>query len=116
MLLLAVLLASAAILVSAIGVHGPASATAELSDEPVTTTAPPVETRPPITANDFFPEERDVTSCIGVLERPGCGSESRGGWRQTLILVAIFGGLAVVFANVVRGVRKNRREQQSLLP
>jgi hypothetical protein len=103
MLLLAVLLAGAAILVSAIGLGEPASA---IEAPRTTTTIAPVETRPPITANDFFPEERDVTSCIGVLERPGCGSENRGGWRQTLILVAIFGGLAVVFANVARGVRK----------
>ena len=84
----------------------------EPPSEPVATT-PPVETRPPITANDFIPEERDLTSCIGVLERPGCGSESRGGWHQTLTLVAIFGGLAIVFGNVILGVRRNRRQQQS---
>ena len=62
--------------------------------------------RPPISANDFIPEDRDLTSCIGVLERPGCGSESRGGWRQTLVFVVLFVGLAIVFGNVVRGVRK----------
>lgn len=62
--------------------------------------------RPPITANEFFPEDRDLTSCIGVLERPGCGSEERGGWRQALTLLAVVGGLAIVFGNVVRSVRK----------
>jgi hypothetical protein len=105
------LLASAAILMSAISLGGPASAIGAPPSDAVATT-PPVEPRPPITANDFIPEERDLTSCIGVLERPGCGSESRGGWRQTMILVAIFGGLVVVFGNVARGVRKNRRAQQ----
>jgi hypothetical protein len=104
--LLAALLVGAAIFLVAIGLGAPASASSTPS------TAPPGETQPPITANDFIPEERDLTSCIGVLERPGCGSESRGGWRQTVILVAIFGGLAIIFGNVARGVRKNRRAQQ----
>ena len=85
------------------------------TSEPVPST-PPRETQPPNSANDFIPEERDLTSCIGVLERPGCGSESRGGWRQTLILLAIFAGLAVVFGNVARGVQRNRREQQQPPP
>ncbi|MFT4773031.1 MAG: hypothetical protein ACI83Y_000897 [Candidatus Azotimanducaceae bacterium] len=75
---------------------------------PVSTDAPvDVDTpRPPTTANDFFPEDRDLTSCIGVLERPGCGSEARGGWRQGLILLAVLGGLTIVFGNVVRSARK----------
>lgn len=83
------------------------------SDEPAPTepvaTQPPLETQPPVTANDFIPEDRDLTSCIGALERPGCGSESRGGWHQTLVLIAIGIGLFVVYFNVVRGVRKTRR-------
>ncbi|WP_395155699.1 hypothetical protein [Ilumatobacter sp.] len=62
--------------------------------------------RPPTTANDFFPEDRDLTSCVGVLERPGCGSEQRGGWRQGLILLAVLSGLAIVFGNVIRSSRK----------
>jgi hypothetical protein len=77
--------------------------------EPDTEPAPDTA-RPPTTANDFFPEDRDLTSCIGVLERPGCGSENRGGWRQTLVLIAIFAGLAVIFTNVVRGIRRNRSD------
>ncbi len=76
----------------------------------LTTTAPtPPETRPPISANDFIPDDRDLTSCIGVLERPGCGSESRGGWRQTLVFGALFVGLVFIFGNVARGVRKRDR-------
>jgi hypothetical protein len=74
-----------------------------------TTTSPPPNTRPPISANDFIPDDRDLTSCIGVLERPGCGSKSRGGWRQTLVFVAMFVGLVAVFGNVARGVRKRNR-------
>lgn len=85
------------VLVGSSGFDGPRAFASVPVDEPVTT------------ANDFLPEERDVTDCIGVLERPGCGSESRGGWRQTAILGAIFIGLGIVFGNVVRGVRKNRQ-------
>jgi hypothetical protein len=123
--MLLALIATAAIAVLTLGHGVPVSAieaargatvATVAAEEPTTSgpvaSTPPVETRPPITANDFIPEERDLTSCIGVLERPGCGSESRGGWRQTLILVAIFGGLTIVFGNVIRGVQRNRREQQ----
>ncbi|MDX2380019.1 MAG: hypothetical protein QNM02_09720 [Acidimicrobiia bacterium] len=70
--------------------------------------APPASTEPPITANDFFPEQRDVTDCIGVLERPGCGSESRGGWRQVLVFGLIAVGLVVVFTKITIEVRRNR--------
>ncbi len=84
------------------------SAIALASDEPMSGATTPDITRPPISANDFIPEDRDLTSCIGVLERPGCGSEGRGGWRQTLVFGAMFLGLALVFGNVVRGVRKRK--------
>lgn len=68
----------------------------------------PVATESPIATNEFIPEERDLTDCIGVLERPGCGSERRGGWRQTAVLGVILLGLVIVFGNVARGVRRNR--------
>ena len=91
--------------------EGIESAIAPAAAEPVAaapTTTPNI-TQPPVSDNDFIPEDRDLTSCIGVLERPGCGSESRGGWRQTLVFGAMFLGLALVFGNVVRGVRKRNR-------
>lgn len=83
-------------------------ASASAPPSTVETTLPP-NTQPPISANDFIPDERDLTSCIGVLERPGCGSESRGGWRQTLVFGALFVGLVIVFGNVARGVHKRNR-------
>lgn len=87
-------------------------ASASAPPSTVETTLPPntqPNTQPPISANDFIPDERDLTSCIGVLERPGCGSESRGGWRQTLVFGALFVGLVIVFGNVARGVHKRNR-------
>lgn len=88
----------------------PVALTTGTDPEPSSSTVP-VATDSPIATNDFLPDDpgRDLTDCIGVLERPGCGNENRGGWRQTLVLVAIGIGLVIVFGNVVRGVRRNRR-------
>jgi hypothetical protein len=66
----------------------------------------PSGTPPPVTANPFLPEDRDVTDCISALPKPGCGSEERGGWRQGLILVAVLGGLAVIAWRIIAGVRR----------
>ncbi len=57
-------------------------------DEPVTT------------ANEFLPDQRDLTDCVGLVERPGCGSESRGGLHQNLVAIAMVSGLAVIFGRV----------------
>jgi hypothetical protein len=65
-------------------------------------------TEPPATTDDFFPEERDVTDCIGVLERPGCGNKNRGGWRQLLVFGVIAAGLIVVFTKITIEVRRGR--------
>lgn len=68
-----------------------------------------VEPEPPVTANEFLPENRDLTDCIGALQRPGCGSEARGGWRQTLVFVVMGAAMVFVFTRVAIGVRRNRR-------
>ncbi len=74
-------------------------------DEEIDPDAPP---RPPPTVSDFFPEDANLSDCLGLVERPGCGSEARGGWRQTLVFVALAAGLALVFWRVSVGVRRNR--------
>lgn len=70
-------------------------------------------TEPPVTTDDFFPEERDVTDCIGVLERPGCGNENRGGWRQLLVFGLVTAGLIVVFTKITIEVRRARARTTS---
>jgi len=60
-------------------------------------------------ANPFLPEERDLTDCLGLLQRPGCGSEARGGIGQTLVAVLMIGGLLLIFGRVGWGVYRNRR-------
>ena len=63
---------------------------------------------PPVTANEFLPRERDLSDCVGALEKPGCGSEARGGAGQTAVFVLIMLGMALIFTRIVIGVRKNR--------
>lgn len=66
------------------------------------------EPAPPVTVSDFYPEDSNLSDCLGLVERPGCGSEARGGWGQTAVFAALALGLTVIFFNVVRGVRRNR--------
>lgn len=70
--------------------------------------APPADPPTPPTINEFIPEDRSIGDCISALPKPGCGSEARGGWRQSLILVAILGGLGFIGWRVVRSARLAR--------
>lgn len=70
------------------------------------TTDTTTDTRSPLATNDFLPEDQDLTVCVGALERPGCGSEERGGWRQALTFGAVVAGLVVVFGTVIRSTRR----------
>jgi hypothetical protein len=95
-------------------VGGLGTSSAAIASGPTTRAAATVDStipdKPQTTANDFFPEERDVTDCIGTVERPGCGSKARGGWRQTLVFIAMFIGLFIVFGRVAVGVSRNRKK------
>jgi hypothetical protein len=72
-------------------------------------TAPPPPTTPGTAVdNDFIPEDRDLSECISAVPRPGCGSESRSGWRQALVLVAILAGLAFIAWRIIRAARRGR--------
>ena len=75
-----------------------------------TTSAAPPVTPPPVTVNEFLPEDRALGECISAVPKPGCGSEARGGWHQTLVLVAILVGLALIIWRVTAGARKARAE------
>ncbi len=96
-----------------------------LSAQPVSASAPPVEpgspdaTVPAATvpddeivideANPFLPENRDLSECIGMLQRPGCGSEARGGWHQDLVAIVMVTGLLIVFGRVAWAVRRSQK-------
>ena len=79
-------------------------------------TAPPVEPAgPPTTevtvdeANPFLPENRNLSDCVGMLQRPGCGSEARGGWHQNVVAIVMVTGLLLVFGRVAWGIRRSQR-------
>ncbi len=87
-----------------------------LAPQTTQATVPPVDPTTPITtevgideANPFLPEDRDVTDCVGMLQRPGCGSEARGGWHQELVAIVMVGGLLIVFGRVAWGVRRSQK-------
>lgn len=77
------------------------------------TVAEPTPTPPPVTFNEFLPEERAIGDCISAIPKPGCGSEARGGWRQTLVLLAILVGLALIVWRVVAGARRAQLDHAS---
>lgn len=73
--------------------------------------ASPVDDVPPAptdTVTDFYPESANLSDCVGLVEKPGCGSESRGGWGQAAVFVVLFAGLGVILWRVSRGIRANR--------
>lgn len=78
----------------------------EVNASPATPSAPLAA--PPDTITDFYPDEANLSDCVGLVEKPGCGSDARGGWRQTLVFVALFIGLGVILWRVSRGIRANR--------
>ena len=61
---------------------------------------------PPVTPNEFIPEDRDLSDCLSALPKPDCGSEARGGWRQGLILALVLLGMIGIAARIVVGVRR----------
>ncbi len=100
-------------LVAAVAPGSPALVAAGAPDpvpEPTTTAPVPEPSLPPIADNEFLPDDANLSDCVGFVERPGCGSEARGGLQQTLIFVALAAGLALIFWRVSVGVRRNRRD------
>jgi hypothetical protein len=91
------------VLASIVGIGGPVGATVP---------APPDDV-PVVTANPFIPEEQDLTDCIGLLQRPGCGSEARSGMHQYLVAAALAGGLLLIFGRIFWGVHRNRHRSES---
>jgi hypothetical protein len=67
-----------------------------------------IDEAPPVTASDFFPEDNNLSDCLGLVERPGCGSESRGGVGQTLVFGFLAIGLGFILWRVSVGIRANR--------
>lgn len=62
----------------------------------------------PVTTVDnvFLPEDRSITECVGLVERPGCGSEQRGGELQFVLFGVLVAALAFIGWRIVRSARR----------
>ena len=87
---------------------GGGAATLAASPPAPSPTAPPA-TVPVVTANEFLPTDRDLSDCVGVLEKPGCGSQARGGTAITVVFIIMLLAMVLIFARIAVGVRQNRR-------
>ena len=52
--------------------------------------------------------DRDITSCVSAVERPGCDSGNKGGILYA-VMGALFAGLVFIGWRVVRSVRQRER-------
>ncbi|MCE9622276.1 MAG: hypothetical protein K8R99_08035 [Actinomycetia bacterium] len=80
--------------------------TAGCSGENPYQSAASAETSPALTGdNEFLPARDNVSDCIGAVERPDCGSESKGGWQLYLTFGFLLAGIGFIGWRVVRSVR-----------
>jgi hypothetical protein len=81
----------------------PVSATATTAPRQATGEAPVA------TDNPFLPADENLSDCVSVLERPDCGSSSKGGWHQFYVFVALLLGLGFIGWRVVVTMRRAER-------
>jgi len=104
-------LVATAVLLGPVPVTAAAGAAPSTDDVSATTTLPPPDVeqdRPVPTVSDFYPEDANLSDCLGLVQRPGCGSEARGGWRQTAVFGAILLGMGLIAWRISVGIRRNR--------
>jgi hypothetical protein len=58
-----------------------------------------------VESNVFTPEDANVSSCVGTLERADCGSKSKGGWRMYLTFAVLMSGMGFIGWRIARSVR-----------
>jgi hypothetical protein len=73
---------------------------------------PPSPDEPGTTSldNPYLPERANVGDCVSALPHPECGSDARGGWRQTVVFVVLIGAITIVAVRLAAGVRKRSRQ------
>ncbi len=59
-------------------------------------------------SNDFIPD-KNLSDCVGTLERPNCGSSAKGGRGTYLTFLVLILGLAFIFWRIARGVKARDR-------
>jgi hypothetical protein len=64
---------------------------------------------PPDTVNDFLPEDANLSTCIGMLERPGCSTDSKSDFRTYLTFAFLTLGLCFIGWRIAVGIRQRDR-------
>lgn len=55
--------------------------------------------------NDFLPEDQNIGTCIGAVDRPDCGSKSKGGWRMYLTFAVLILGMGFIGWRIARSIK-----------
>ncbi|MFT3851459.1 MAG: hypothetical protein QM733_01750 [Ilumatobacteraceae bacterium] len=71
---------------------------------------------PPTTDNSFIPTNQNLTDCVGTLERPNCGSESKGDSHMYLTFAVLMAGMALIGWRIAVAVRRRDRNLDEQLP
>ncbi len=74
-------------------------------------TTPP--TTPPVVTNDLFPDNNDVTNCVGTVEQANCGSKARADGHTYLVFLALAAGLTFIGWRIARGVKSRDQAHQA---
>lgn len=90
-------------LAAACGGENPYQAARSAETAPISTDAGSGEG---LADNVFLPEDKNVSDCVGTMERPGCGSKSKGGWHMFFVFTAIILGLGVIGWRLSVGIRR----------
>lgn len=69
------------------------------------TTTAPAGDGDTLANNDFIPEGQNLSDCVGTIQRPDCGSKSKGGWRMSLVFAVLISGLGFIGWRVARQIR-----------
>lgn len=97
-------------LVLSFGFGGPHVAAATTDTTPPATETPVTEA-PPVTDNEFIPENVNIGDCLSSMPRPNCGSENRSGTGTLLTFGVLMAGTAFIGWRISRSVRARDRQQ-----
>jgi hypothetical protein len=80
---------------------------------PATTTVAAVATSVATanTDNDFIPTDQNLTSCVGTLELPNCGSEKKSDARLYATFAVLMAGMGLIGWRISVGVRRRERDR-----
>lgn len=55
--------------------------------------------------NVYTPEDANVSSCVGTMERGNCGSKAKGGWRMYLTFGVLMSGMGFIGWRIARSIK-----------